>query len=322
MSRLGTFLKEAREAQGLSIEKVTQETRLSEDIVKQLEEGGFAALPSYNHVKNFVKNYAEYLGLDIEEVNAMLAEECTRSDFTRDTAIVFSNEPLQEIAASEPVPVMKYIIPAVVIILVIFAGTKLFFALKGNNKVETAPVAEQVQPQAPASAAPQQEDTTFNTVDPKTVEKTIEEVTAAEQTGEGTTPAAEGEAKPGEANKMVVQDGVIRPDKTAIEADKLKEEKDKKALPTGNVAILNFADVCWVHVKSDTGEELDFIASRGNKREIAFKKYFVLDVGNAAVASVTFNGKVISGLGGYKQPAKGLKFEPNETGSLKYSIVK
>jgi len=320
MSRLGTFLKEAREAQGLSIEKVTQETRLSEDIVKQLEEGGFAELPSYNHVKNFVKNYAEYLGLDIEEVNTMLAEECTRSDFTRDAAIVFSNEPIQDVFASEPTPVLKYIIPAVVIILVIFAGTKLFFALKGDKKVETAPVAEQVQPQTPP--APQQEDSTFNTVDPKTVEKTIEEVTAAEQPGDTTTPPAEGEAKTEDAGKVVVQDGVIRPDTTAIEADKLKNEKDKKALPTGNVAILNFADVCWVHVKSDTGEELDFIASRGNKREIAFKKYFVLDVGNAAVASVTFNGKVISGLGGYKQPAKGLKFEPNETGSLKYSIVK
>ena len=314
MSKLGSFLKETRESQGLSYEKVTQDTRMSEDIIKQLEEGGFAELPSYNHAKNFVKNYAEYLGIDADDAFNLLQEECTRENFTKEPQIVFSPEfpPKEEPEGSSFL--MKYVLPVIVVALVIFAGTKLFLSVKGDKKAPE-PVAEQQQaPEQPEQPqAPAQEDTTFNTVDPKTVEKTIEEVNSAEEKAQAEANAA---VKPEEAAKT--EDSA-----TATETvDKTKKEdqtKENKATKTGNVAILNFADVCWVHVKSDTGEELDFIASRGSHKEIAFKQYFLLDVGNAAVASVNFNGRTISGLGGYKQPAKGLRFEPNESGVLKYS---
>ncbi|MGE4265924.1 MAG: helix-turn-helix domain-containing protein [Deferribacterales bacterium] len=310
MSKLGSFLKETREAQGLGYEKVTQETKMSEDIIKQLEDGGFAELPSYNHAKNFVKNYAEYLGLDPDDTMSMLQEECTRETFSKEPQIVFSPEfPPKEDPENSSF-LMKYVLPVVVIALIIFAGTKLFFSVKGAKKAPEPVVSEQQQTPEPSAAqqVPAQDDTTFNTVDPKTVEKTIEEVNSAEEKAQA---EANAEVKPEDA--------------ATADADKTKTDdttKENKAVKTGNMAILNFADVCWVHVKSDTGEELDFIASRGSHKEVSFKQFFILDVGNAAVASVNFNGRTIAGLGGYKQPAKGLKFEPNESGVLKYSVVK
>ncbi len=316
MSKLGSLMKETREAQGLSYEKVTQDTRMSEDIIKQLEDGGFADLPSYNHAKNFVRNYAEYLGMDTDEVFNLLQDECTRENFTKEPQIVFSHEfpPKEEL--QETSATMKYILPVVVVALVIFAGTKLFLSVKGDKKApESVAVEQQVPQQQAEPQAPAQEDTTFNTVDPKTVEKTIEEVNAAEEKAQAD---ADAEVKPEDAAKTAETGTAETTDK-----DKKDEKtKENKAVKTGNLAVLNFADVCWVHVKSDTGEELDFIASRGSQKEISFKQYFILDVGNAAVASVNFNGKTIAGLGGYKQPAKGLKFEPNESGALKYTVVK
>ncbi|MCD8553063.1 helix-turn-helix domain-containing protein [Seleniivibrio sp.] len=311
MSKLGSLLKDTREAQGLSYEKVTQDTRMSEDIIKQLEDGGFGDLPSYNHAKNFVKNYAEYLRLDIDDTMNLLQEECTRETFTSEPPIVFSTEFPPKEEGENSSFLMKYVLPVVVIALVIFAGTKLFFSVRGDKKAPEPVVSEQQQPsEAPAAQqAPTQEDTTFNTVDPKTVEKTIEEVNSADEKAQAAADANT-EAKPEDA---AAADGKTKTDDTT---------KENKAVKTGNMAILNFADVCWVHVKSDTGEELDFIASRGSHKEISFKQFFILDVGNAAVASVNFNGRTIAGLGGYKQPAKGLKFEPNESGVLKYSVVK
>lgn len=321
MSKLGTHLKETRETLGYSYEKVTQDIRLSEDIIKQLEDGGFAELPSYNHAKNFVKNYAEYLGLDADDTQNMLQEECTRADFTKDPEIVVI--PLDQAKEEiEPASITKYILPVVVVILVIFAGTKLFLSVKVDKSAPAPVVAEETQKQeqeqqqqTPDVQPPAEDDTTFNTVDPQTVEKTIEEVNSAEE-------KAQAEASAANPTETVKPEDAAKTDAAAATVDKKDDKNKDKAAKTGNVATLNFADVCWVHVKSDTGEELDFIASRGNHREIAFKKYFILDVGNAAVASVTYNGRVISGLGGYKQPAKGLKFEPNESGVLKYSIVK
>lgn len=314
MSKLGGILKEAREELGYDYDKVTGDIRLSADIIEQIEDGGFLQLPSYNHAKNFVKNYAEYLGLDVTAVMQMLAEECTKTDFSHEPITVATEEPLEEIVKSDNNPAaVKYVIIGLIILAVIVAGT---FLVRSGHK--TKPAEEQVSQtvdQPLTDEKPEKEDNEFNTVDKKILEETINSVNASEQAD---AKAAEG---------PITEDGhkpVTTDEKTPEEAKAAAAKALEKPLPAGmQRAILNFSDVCWVHFKSDTGEELDFIADRANHKEITFKNHFFLDIGNAAVASVTYNGKVIAGLGGYKVPVKGLKFEPNpENGSLKYSIVK
>lgn len=345
MSKLGELLQETRLKHGITFEKVTQQTRLSEDIVRQLEDGGFSTLPSYNHAKNFVRNYAEYLGLNLEEVAAMLEEECTKGTFVREPVVQIqtAEEPVEEPKQSSGI-VMKYIVPAVIVIAILFAGIKIISSFK-HKKEEVSQ--EMVQPQAQAQQ--EQEDTEFNTVDQKTVQDTINAVNSQEQSDQtaahGTTPGqpADGTATPNDAaipggtktmvdaagNKIPVDMNQMNPAqqtanaKTAMKQDGTKPADDKALANNGlKKATLNFADVCWVHVKSDTGEELDFIADKKTHNEIAFKNYFMLDVGNAAVASVSYNGRATAGLGGYKVPAKGLKFAPDAAGELKYTIVK
>lgn len=308
MSKLGGILRDAREQLGYDYDKVTGDIRLSADIIEQLENGGFLQLPSYNHAKNFVKNYAEYLGLDVNEVLVILAEECTKSDFTHEPLTVATEESLEDIVKSDSSTpkAVKYTVLALIVIAVIIAGTLL---LTSGHKTKPA---EEAVSQPVIEEKPEPEDTGFNTVDKKILEETINSVNAAEQADAQTAE-----------NKDSDKDASVDAEKKAAETE-TTVKTDEKPLPAGmQRAILNFSDVCWVHFKSDTGDELDFIADRANHKEITFKNHFFLDIGNAAVASVTYNGKVIAGLGGYKQPVKGLKFEPNpENGSLKYSIVK
>ncbi len=67
---------------------------------------------------------------------------------------------------------------------------------------------------------------------------------------------------------------------------------------------------------------MDFIAEKGNQREIIFHDNFVMDIGNAAVVSLSYNNRTIAGLGAYKQPIKGLKFTVNDKDRLSYTTVK
>jgi cytoskeletal protein RodZ len=75
MSELGQWLRETREGKRLSLEQVEEATRIRRRFLQALEEGTHAALPTPMHVRGFVRNYAQYLGLDVTEVLALYDSE-------------------------------------------------------------------------------------------------------------------------------------------------------------------------------------------------------------------------------------------------------
>jgi len=67
MSELGQWLREARQAKGLSLEEVEAETRIHSPFLTAFEEGNYDELPAEVHTKGFLRNYALFLGLDPAE---------------------------------------------------------------------------------------------------------------------------------------------------------------------------------------------------------------------------------------------------------------
>lgn len=75
MEELGAWLRETREAQGLSLEEVEAHTRIRRSFLQALEEGNYDALPDEVCVRGFLRNYALFLGLDPEEVRRRYSQE-------------------------------------------------------------------------------------------------------------------------------------------------------------------------------------------------------------------------------------------------------
>ncbi len=65
---VGTILKEAREARGLSLDDAARVTRIGKGYLQALEEGMFHRLPSAVYVKGFLRVYATYLKLPENEI--------------------------------------------------------------------------------------------------------------------------------------------------------------------------------------------------------------------------------------------------------------
>ena len=63
---VGTLLRTAREAQGLTIEQVVQQLKLARRQVEAMEGDHFADLPGNTFARGFVRNYARLLKLDAE----------------------------------------------------------------------------------------------------------------------------------------------------------------------------------------------------------------------------------------------------------------
>lgn len=71
MIKLGEILKETRIQKHLSQHEVASALLLKEEVIKALEEGDWASLPEAAYVRGFIKNYADFLGLDARRLLAL-----------------------------------------------------------------------------------------------------------------------------------------------------------------------------------------------------------------------------------------------------------
>lgn len=66
MRAVGETLRKEREARGVSLQEISEETKISMRFLRAIEEEHFDRLPGGIFNKNFVRQYARYLGLDEE----------------------------------------------------------------------------------------------------------------------------------------------------------------------------------------------------------------------------------------------------------------
>jgi cytoskeletal protein RodZ len=80
METIGKTLREARESLGLTLEEVERATRIRAVRLEALENGDFDSLPSRVQVQGFLRNYADFLGLDPDHILNLYAYGDARSE--------------------------------------------------------------------------------------------------------------------------------------------------------------------------------------------------------------------------------------------------
>jgi cytoskeleton protein RodZ len=76
---IGQRLTKARKHRNLTLEKAAEATRIRQGYLQALEADDYSAMPSPVHARGFLRNYAQYLDLDldqmVEELRAMQSEQ-------------------------------------------------------------------------------------------------------------------------------------------------------------------------------------------------------------------------------------------------------
>ena len=122
MDSYGALLKEAREAKNLDLDTVARETAIIRRYIEGLEEEDNSAFPGEAYLTGFLRNYADYLGVDTELVLTL-----------------YKNKQLQE----SPVPEgliekhhPKYLIPIIVAAsVVVVTAITIPLAVVSNKKM-------------------------------------------------------------------------------------------------------------------------------------------------------------------------------------------
>lgn len=68
MKGIGEKLKEAREEMGVSIDEVSEDLKVKPSDIEEVEKGNIKALKDIFSLKNFIRDYSKYLGLDYDEM--------------------------------------------------------------------------------------------------------------------------------------------------------------------------------------------------------------------------------------------------------------
>ena len=72
MKDIGNFLRERREAKGISLTEVEKDLKIRKKYLQALEEGNVNAIPGKTYIVGYLKNYSKYLDIDEENVNQII----------------------------------------------------------------------------------------------------------------------------------------------------------------------------------------------------------------------------------------------------------
>ncbi len=95
LQSLGQLLRQARESQALTLEEVEMRTRIRAKFLHALETGDLSVLPSATHAKGFLRNYAQFLQLDANEMVAEFSA-LTGTGTTTVTTVTAASRPVPE----------------------------------------------------------------------------------------------------------------------------------------------------------------------------------------------------------------------------------
>ena len=80
MSTVAEKLRQAREAQNLTVNQVADVTKIRTDHIRALEEGNFDVFSAQVYIRGFVRTYATLLKLDVPQTMAMLDTELGKTE--------------------------------------------------------------------------------------------------------------------------------------------------------------------------------------------------------------------------------------------------
>lgn len=156
----GRILKEAREAQGISLDTVHAATKIPMDALKSIEEGYKVRTLTPFYVKGFMKMYAHYLNVDIRKV----MEDYHPEQLPPHIPDEDKGHPLERIAvriSKEQQKLIAEILGALILLFIVFKIVAVIWmgkAHKGNVKPPgtAAEKKKAVAPRRPSASVPGQ----------------------------------------------------------------------------------------------------------------------------------------------------------------------
>ncbi|HET9364453.1 MAG TPA: RodZ domain-containing protein [Candidatus Angelobacter sp.] len=269
MGAFGDRLRREREMRGITLDEITESTKISRRHLEALENERFDQLPGGVFAKGFVRAYAHFLGIDEDQAVADYSSASHEQPEPEDKfPLEIHEEPKRELNTRRSKAPLVFAIAALVGVLVGY-----FFWLK--SKPHGTEVAQSTH-QAAATT-----ETTPADVPPASAQATVPASAPAPTENAATAPAPEEPVTPKQQTPPAAEKKPA--EKTFIILVKAKED-------------------AWVSIVADGKSVMEKILSADRKKKVKAGKQVVLRTGNAGGIDVSFNGKPLGALGNENEP--------------------
>ncbi|ABK86647.1 hypothetical protein BAHan_4137 [Bacillus anthracis] len=278
VTELGQKLKEARGTKGLSIDQLHEITKIQKRHLVAIEEGNYDVLPGAFYARAFIKQYADAVGLNGEELLVEYQSTIPQSE-KRDVPQVSTGQKTQEtMQKSSSWPIADHMPKILVALLVIAVGVVIWFVFqaltgKDDEKVPNTQ-SEKIEVKKAENSPLDTKKDEVKAEEPKKEEPKKEEPKKEEQPAQ---PTGQQEVK------VVGTTGKV----STLE---IHNNKTLELEISGKGA-------SYVDVKDDAGNEvLNTTIQDGQteKRDLSTAKEVRLNIGNATNVEVKLNGQVVA----------------------------
>jgi cytoskeleton protein RodZ len=289
MGAFGDRLRREREMRGITLDEITESTKISRRHLEALEGEHFDQLPGGVFNKGFVRAYAHFLGIDEDQAVADYSAASHEQPEPEDKfPLEIHEEPDPDLNPRRSYLPLAFALAALVCVLVGYA----FWVRSKPHSHDAAAVASQpspkasVQPanEAPAKPATQSSPITASAAPTASVASTPQqpvERAAVEPPVKSQSPAPPAGAATQPAEK----------EKTFFVSVKAKEDS-------------------WVSIVADGKSVMQRVLGADKHKKVKAGKVLVLRTGNAGGIEVSFNGRSLGAIGNENEP-RTLTFKAN-----------
>ncbi|OQR57726.1 helix-turn-helix domain-containing protein [Bacillus sp. CDB3] len=280
MTELGQKLTGAREAKGLSIDQLHEITKIQKRHLVAIEEGNYDVLPGAFYARAFIKQYADAVGLNGEELLVEYQSTIPQSE-KHDVPQVSTGQKTQEtMQKSSSWPIADHMPKILIALLVIAFGVVVWFVIqaltgKDDRQVPNAQ-SEKIEVQKAKNSPLDTKKDEEKAEEPKKEEPKKEEPKKEE-------PKKEEQPTGQQEIKVVGTTGKV----STLE---IHNNKTLELEISGKGA-------SYVDVKDDAGNEILNTTVQGGqieKRDLSTVKEVRLNIGNATNVEVKLNGQVVA----------------------------
>ncbi|CUH96157.1 hypothetical protein P22_2245 [Propionispora sp. 2/2-37] len=154
MNSVGEILRSEREKKGLSIKDVESATSIRALYIQSIEQGEFQVIPGEVYLKGFIRNYANYLGLNGQEMVNLYRQEqnpAVSQEASAETKGVSAEPSDTSGEKTESTGILKWVI---ILFLAIGASGAAWWFIGGTQEPEATPPPVNKQQQAAPAPAP------------------------------------------------------------------------------------------------------------------------------------------------------------------------
>jgi cytoskeletal protein RodZ len=262
MGAFGDRLRREREMRGITLEEITESTKISRRHLEALEGEHFDQLPGGVFNKGFVRAYARFLGIDGDQAVADYSAASNEQPEQEDKfPLEIHEQPNRNLNPRRSNLPLVFAIAALVGVLVGYA----FWVKSRPHTNDSAAGSTQQAPSAAATTAPP---ANVPAPTPATQAPQASETTAASSPSQPVQAAPE---KP------------VKPEKAFVVQVTAKEDS-------------------WVSIVADGKSVMERVLTADKKKKIKAGKTLILRTGNAGGIEVTFNGVSLGSLGNENEP--------------------